>query len=413
MKKLLLIFSFFSTTFQLKAQTADSTQHSLEKEINTYESKDITFIANARLIIAEAIKSNDFKKAKTTFKFITDKYDLSNYAPFASTERLILSLALEEYGVLLTDISRGLNNLSTNKGDKIVAYKSDGLLQIASTFVEKNKETLRKNIPNAERLKQEDKDLLVLMYKSFDVESMQENRASAVSQLNKDADVFLEQNSESVYVPFVQHFIKEEYQDADVGLLMDFGVNHFNLSSKFYQFFDKKDVGIAFGFNFPYKKWLFSLSANFIQGLMRTNTPLIVSGGYSWEKDIKGSIGIIELGAGYNVISSKRFQIYPYATFAYNAIIPLRQENRDLSMYRGDGIAVGAGAIIDYKFIIGKPKESPNAYNPNYITMTRSSFGIRLKGMYMIPSIPIKELSQPYSYINVGLFWEIRKMNRK
>lgn len=409
MKKLLLIFSFFTTTFQLKAQTADSTQHSLEKEIKTYESKDITFIANARLIIAEAIKSNDFKKAKTTFKFITDKYDLSNYVPFASTERLILSLALEEYGVLLTDISRGLNNLSTNKGDKIVAYKNDGLLQIASAFVEKNKETLRKNIPNAERLKQEDKDLLVLMYKSFDVEGMQGNRASAVSQLNKDAEIFVQQYPESVYVPFVQHFIKEEYQESETGFIIDMAVNYFNFSSGLQKYFAVQNVGFSIGFQVPHKKWLFSMNANVIQGFTRTNEPLAVKEGAFWDKDIEGGIANIEFGVGYNVISSKRFRIYPYATFAYNSFIPIAKEGRDLSNYRANGTAIGAGAIIDYRFYIGKTKETAYMYN----SLGRSILGIRVKGMYLGPNVPIKELSQPYSYINLGIYWEVRKMNRK
>lgn len=409
MKKLLLIFSFFTTTFQLKAQTADSTQHSLEKEINTYESKDITFIANARLIIAEAIKINDFKKAKTTFRFITDKYDLSNYAPFASTERLILSLALEEYGVLLTDISRGLNNLSTNKEDKIVAYKNDGLLQIASAFVEKNKETLRKNIPNAERLKQEDKDLLVLMYKSFDVESMQGNRASAVSQLNKDADVFIQQNPESVYVPFVQHFIKEEYQESETGFIFDLAMNYFKFSSGFKRYFKENNIGFSIGLQEVHKKWIFAMNANAVQGLIRTNESLEVRQGVLWDKDVEGGIVNIEFGVGYRVISAKRFRVYSYATFAYNGIIPTAKEGRDLSLYRGNGTALGLGAIIDYPFIIGKPKETAYIYN----AMGRSIVGVRLKAMYLVPNVPIKELSQPYSYINVGLFWEIRKMNRK
>ncbi len=414
MKKLLLLSIFaLISTMQLKAQTTDSTQQSLEKEINTYESKDLVFIANARLMIAEAIKADDLKKAKTTFKFIVDKYDLSNYTPFAPTERIVLSLALEEYGTILTDISRGVSNLSINKGDKIIAYKNDGLFLIASTYLEKNKTALRNNIPAAERLQQEDKDLLELMYKSFDVEAeTAKNKANAQSRLNNDADVFIELYPTSVYLPFVQQFIKEEYQDADAGLIMDFGVSRFNLSSKFYQYFDKKDTGLALGFSVPYKKMLFTLSANFIQNFTRTDMPLTVKG-YYWEKDIKGSIVDIELGAGYNVLSSKRFQLYPYATLAYNAIVPMKQQERDLSMFRGDGIAVGAGAIFDYKFSIGKPKEAPNPYNPNYINVSRSNIGIRLKAMYMMPSIPIKELSQPYSYIAAGIFWEIRKMNRK
>jgi hypothetical protein len=204
--------------------------------------------------------------------------------------------------------------------------------------------------------------------------------------------------------------VKEVFEDAKGGFMFDAFITQFGISPDFKKYFNTTGLGGGLGLHGFYKNWIFSFGMNVTQGLTRTNEKLFVNG-QNWTNDIEGSLLNVEIGAGYNIISSKRFRIYPYAAISYNGIIPLKQENRDLSQYRGDGVAIGIGSIVDYAFSIGKPKTASALYG--YDTIGRSNLGIRLKGMYVLPSVPIKELSQSYSYINLGLYWEVRGQVRK
>jgi outer membrane protein assembly factor BamD (BamD/ComL family) len=410
MKSIKYFFIFLISISICKAQITDSTQKSIENEITTYQNKDLMFISNARLILAEAIKNEDFAKAKTTFKLLIEKYDLSNYMPFAPQERLSLSFLTEEYGVALTDFAKNLNNISTSKNDKIIGYKNDGLTLIAFSSFKKRKDELIKRVPQNTLLKEDDKAFVILLYKSIVMEDRQVINQANLEKTNTDADEFIEKFPESVYTPFVKSEMKEVYEDAKVGFMFDVFVTQFGISPDFKKYFNTTGLGGGLGLHVLYKNWIFSLGSNVNQGLTRTNETLLVNG-KNWTNDIKGSIVNVEIGAGYNIISSKRFRIYPYAAISYNGIVPLKQENRDLSQYRGDGFAVGVGSIIDYAFSIGKPKIASALYG--YNTIGRSNLGIRLKGMYVLPSVPIKELTQSYTYINIGLYWEARTQVRK
>jgi hypothetical protein len=206
--------------------------------------------------------------------------------------------------------------------------------------------------------------------------------------------------------------VKEVFEEYKFGLILEVHGTVLNLSPEFKKYFDRdKVIGGGIGIDILHKKWIYSVGINAVWGLNRTNEPFLVKG-KNWKQDVEGGIINIEFSVGYNLLNSKRFKLYPYSSISYNGLKPKKpDDNSDVSELQNDGVAIGFGAIIDYTFLIGKPTHSNFLYEN--AEMGRSNFGIRLKGMQIIPKMPIKEISNSYTLINLSLFWDMRSLVRK
>jgi hypothetical protein len=410
MKKITITLLFFFTLSVAKSQTPDSTKL-LEKEISSYQNNDLQFISNARLIIANALLKEDLSKTTATFNLLTEKYAFSKYLPFSFEERYHLSLITQQFGIILTEFSKysaGIKPLN----NKINAFLDDGLRKIVSDYFLRNENQIQKNIQSNQFLKNDDKDFLMLIQTPNIIAKSFEERMKQQELLNEQADDFIQKYPESVYLPFVQSKIKEELTDGNTAFQFDIYAGQFFTPSSFLKYFNDTDlIGGGLGIHIVHKKMIFSIAINTKSGFQRTNETLTTNGNL-WGKDIDASILNVEFGTGYNISKSTKWKVYPYGAFLINAISPKLEngnKNPDWDKYRTSGVGIGLGAIVDYQ--ISKGKIKPNTWL--YGELGRNNFLIRFKSMLALPFDTNKPPITTYTYLNLGICWELRGIKIK
>ncbi len=323
---------------------------SLKKELENRKN-DYCDISNARMLLIEYLKKDNFEKVKEIKDYLLTEYGTDKYV-FDFSEYSFLLFLTGEYDELLAAVDAPVPGiLPENKQyfswQMQLSGNSWGLNAELYTKIYKEYRTLLKQIDNA-ILKEQDKDFLKLLLKF--IVSTKKNRlysydfqdTIAINQdtVNRLADNFLNKYPNNPYKTFVCDNIRLKYVLSDWKYTVSFfsGYGFFTNKIKTYV---NNNVPVGVAFDVYYKKFVLYLR-DYI-GFSHLSKDIPYSLGV-WEKGSSLQIIIPEASLGYIVKQTNHIKMAPFAGISYIFVSPSAKDiknNQDLN-----NVEIGSSAFL-------------------------------------------------------------------
>lgn len=170
----------------------------------------------------------------------------------------------------------------------------------------------------------EEKDFLKLLFRYCLSENVQS--VSDQDTLNKYSDVFIKQNANSEFVPFIKDNIKFKILPSNSALAFDFSIGVGNYTRSLSNSFGQNGY-VTLSIEYDYRKLNFSYR---LSGSSSGVSKSFAVGNIIWPAGIHPGIGMSEFSVGYNIIDFHFIRITPFSGISKFKLV---QDNKDIQTY--------------------------------------------------------------------------------
>lgn len=286
----------------------------IEKQILNFDDSKSVIISRGRNFLLDRFMQDDLDKVKEIKDFLIEKAEDENYTALYPVEHFLILYWTREYVELGRVIAR-LDSLELEKYNQRIRPPADMLFQKLQEKTIEYAEVLEKRIYNAQ-LDRETKSLLLLNFKYL----MSDTEIDPYLQdtLNTQANLFMDDWTESSYNTYVGRFIRQRYVPKKWGMAFEFfsgyGIYTGALSESY-----TNNVPFGVAFDIAYKKFEFYLR-DYI-GFNSIKKDFSYSSGI-WEKGSRAMVFIPETSLGYVISDNNRFKVSPFAGIGAMDISP-------------------------------------------------------------------------------------------
>ncbi|WP_037320071.1 hypothetical protein [Salegentibacter sp. Hel_I_6] len=341
MKKTLFVLLFLSGISLISAQNKDN----IENEILSYTNSQTQIISKGRLLLADSFLEGDLQKVEEVRNYLLKEVDSENYIALLPGEQWLISYWTGEFYDVLDSVNYYYTKGSNSYENKIFPLED----RLYYKLVEKSwneLEKLEEKILNSD-LNEEQKDFL-LLHLNYMISGQPLNTISQ-DEINKMADLFLENHPTGKYTDLVKNNIRFRFVASNWGFAFDFfmgyAVQNGALSSQF-----NNGFALGHGFDVEYKK--FSLYLRNYIGFTKTLEEMEVEG-VAWEKEMRLTQYLPEASIGYSVVDNSKLKLSPFAGIGGVAFSPTQSDINNRPELEDSQVgfvtAYTLGANLDFK----------------------------------------------------------------
>lgn len=351
MKSKLFLITAFVALFSMKSFSQND---SLRKQIMNYEQSDHDFLDKGRRLLLENFIKSDMLKAKEIKDLLLKENGGNIYNTFYPIEYIYLLYWTEEYKELTDFIKQVDYTLPVSNSVRILA-QTDNMFSTLLQQTLANKDILLVFIENS-HVSDMDKEFLVLQLEDIlragqssgemDFESEQ------TRHINELSDLFLEKYPNSPYDTIIRETIRFRFELSPWAFYWDvvgFGavIPNGNLGEYF-----NAGASMEMAFDLRYKKLVSIFGFGFSGHSLKKD---IYINNVVWPKESISTLGMGYLNAGYLLLDTKKFSIYPFMGVGYSGFSASEETTKDvpeLKKLKLNSWFSQAGIGFDYKFKI-------------------------------------------------------------
>ena len=328
-----------------------SQNDSLRSQIMNYEQSSHDFLDKGRRLLLDNFMKSDMVKVKEV-KDLLLKENYSNvYNTFYPIEYIYILYWTEEYDELIDFIKQVDFTLPVSNSVRILAATDNMFSTLLQQTVE-NKDILLLFIKES-NVSEMDKEFLTLQLEDI-LRAGFSNRIDFESEqtvyINELSDQFLDKYPDSPYDTIIRETIRYKFEPSPWAFYWDIvGFGAVVPTGDLGEYFGV-GVSMEMAFDFRYKKLVgifgFGFSGHSLNNDIYINNVV-------WPKESSATLGIGYLNAGYLLLDTKRFSIYPFIGGAYSGISTSDdtvKETPELKKLKLNSWFPQVGIGFDYKF---------------------------------------------------------------
>lgn len=373
MKSKLILVILFIALFTINSYSQND---SLRTQIMKYEQSDHDFLDKGRRMLKEHFSKSDMITVKEVKDMLIKENNGNVYNTFYPIELIYILYWTEEYDSLIDFIKQVDFTQPVSNSVRILAL-TDNLFSTLYQQTVENKDLLLVFIKESQ-VSEMDKEFLVLQLEDIIRAGQNEGRMYSESEhteyINELSDQFLDKYPNSPFETIIRETIRYKFEPSPWAAYWDFAgfgaviptgnlADYFNTGVSMEMAIDvryKKLVGI-FGFGF---------SGHSLKNDIYINRVV-------WPRKSWATIGFGYLNAGYLLLDTKRFSIYPFMGAGYSGFSAdenIIKETPELEKLKLNSWFTQAGIGFDFKFSMTAPY---SLYHDMGTTNTDSRISVR------------------------------------
>jgi len=385
MKLKLLVSILLIASLSMKSFSQND---SLRNQILNYEQSSHELLDKGRRLLMDYFVKSDLFKAKEVKDLLLKENDGNVYNTFYPIEYIYILYWTEEYNELLDFIKQVDFRHPVSSSVRILA-QTDNMFSTLFQKTAENKDLLLVFIEESD-VSEMDKEFLVLQLEDILRAGQSDGRMDFESEqtayINELSDSFLEKYPDSHYETIIRETIRFKFAPSPWAFYWDmFGLGVVVPTGNLGEYFNTGG-GMEMAFDIRYKKLVgilgFGFSGHSLNKDLNINNRV-------WTEESSATLGVGYLNAGYLLLDTKRFSIYPYIGGGYSgfsASEDVTKEIPELKKLKFNSWFPQAGIGFDYKFNIFMPSYYGAGSDENWsrisvrYTYRMPNFGTSLEG---------------------------------
>lgn len=353
-KSKLILALLFVTLF---STNSFSQNDSLRSQIMNYEQSGHDFLDKGRRLLKEHFSQSDMITVKEVKDMLIKENNGNVYNTFYPIELIYILYWTEEYDELIDFIKQVDFTLPVSNSVRILA-QTDNLFSTLYQHTVDYKDLLLVFIKESQ-VSEMDKEFLVLQLEDILRAGQNAGRMDLESEhteyINELSDQFLEKYPDSPYDTIIRETIRYKYEPSPWAAYWDFvGFGTVIPTGSLGDYFNT-GVSMEMAMDIRYKKLVgifgFGFSGHSLKNDIHINRVV-------WPNKSSATLGIGYLNAGYLLLDTKRFSIYPFMGAAYSGFSAdedIIKETPELDKLKLNSWSTQAGIGFDFKFKINTP----------------------------------------------------------